>query len=131
MLLDNPLGGSAGLPCQAGLRPHSRLFIQFVRRLTTKELVFLRVVALQNARVNDKKNAATPYFVPARKWSRKVANAFLRSRFNSDPFVSCASDRSRKMTSGFTLSSVAISVETEETPRNARETRLVPRAALR
>jgi len=30
-------------------------FVQFVRRLTTKELVFLRFVAPQDARVNDKK----------------------------------------------------------------------------
>ena len=52
--LTMPLGGSAGLPCQAGLRPHSRL-LQFVRRLTTKELVFQRFVAPQNACVNDKK----------------------------------------------------------------------------
>ena len=73
--LTMPLGGSAGLPCQAGLRPHSRLFIQFVRRLTTKELVFVRFVALQNARVNDKKvnesmrkNAPTPHFIRVRKW---------------------------------------------------------------
>src|SRR6267378_5795773 len=29
--------------------------LQFVRRLTTKELVFLRFVALRNARVNGKK----------------------------------------------------------------------------
>jgi hypothetical protein len=28
--------------------------LQFVRRLTTKELVFLRFVALRNARVNGK-----------------------------------------------------------------------------
>src|SRR5260370_3951107 len=70
VLLDDTLGGSAGLPCQAGLRPHSRLFIQFVRRLTTKELVFVRVVALQNARVNDKKvnesmrkSATTPHLI--------------------------------------------------------------------
>ena len=75
VLLDNTLGGSAGLPCQAGLRPHSRLFIQFVRRLTTKKLVFVRFVALQNARVNDKKvnesmrkNAPTPHFIRVRKW---------------------------------------------------------------
>ena len=55
VLLDNTLGGSAGLPCQAGLRPHSRTaFLQFVRRLTTKELVFLRFVAPRNARVNGK-----------------------------------------------------------------------------
>jgi len=55
VLHDNTLRGSAGLPCQAGLQPHSRLFSQFVRRLTTKELVFLRFVALQNAGVNGKK----------------------------------------------------------------------------
>src|SRR2546425_11680228 len=30
-------------------------FVQFVRRLTTKELVFLRFVAPRNARVNGKK----------------------------------------------------------------------------
>jgi hypothetical protein len=55
VLHDKSLGGSAGLPCQAGLRPHSRTaFSQFVRRLTTKELVFLRFVALRNARVNGK-----------------------------------------------------------------------------
>jgi len=56
VLHDNTLCGSAGLPCQAGLQPHSRLFLQFVRRLTTKELVFLRFVALQNAGVNGKKS---------------------------------------------------------------------------
>jgi len=73
--LTMPLGGSAGLPCQAGLRPHSRLFIQFVRRLTTEELVFVRFVTLQNARVNDKKvnesmrkNAPTLHFIRVRKW---------------------------------------------------------------
>jgi hypothetical protein len=55
VLHDNTLRGSAGLPCQAGLQPHSRLFSQFVRRLTTKELVFLRFVAPQNAGVNGKK----------------------------------------------------------------------------
>jgi hypothetical protein len=53
-LHDKTLGGAADLPCQAGLRPHSRLLLQFVRRLTTKELVFLRFVALRNARVNGK-----------------------------------------------------------------------------
>jgi hypothetical protein len=48
--------------------------MQFVRRLTTKELVFVRFVALQNARVNDKKvnesmrkNAAKPHFIGVRK----------------------------------------------------------------
>jgi len=30
VLHDKGLGGSAGLPCQAGLRPHSRLLLQFV-----------------------------------------------------------------------------------------------------
>ena len=55
VLHDNTLRGSAGLPCQAGLRPHSRLFSQFVRRLTTKELVFPGFVAPQRAGVNDKK----------------------------------------------------------------------------
>ena len=34
-------------------------FVQFVRRLTTKELVFLRFVAPQNARVNGKKCDST------------------------------------------------------------------------
>src|SRR5205807_7339358 len=84
-----PLGGSAGLPCQAGLRPHSRLFIQFVRRLTTKELVFVRVVALQNARVNDKKvnesmrkNASSPISLRFAGGSSSTANP-LPSRFIS------------------------------------------------
>ena len=54
VLPDKALGGTADLPCQAGLRPHSRLHLQFVRRLTTKELVFLRFVTLRNARVNGK-----------------------------------------------------------------------------
>jgi len=50
-----PSGGSAGLPCQAGLRPHSRVaFWQIDRRLTTKELLFQRFVAPQNAGVNVK-----------------------------------------------------------------------------
>jgi hypothetical protein len=48
-------GGSAGLPCQAGLRPHSRVaFWQFDRRLTTKELLLQRFVAPQMAGVNVK-----------------------------------------------------------------------------
>ena len=56
VLHDNSFSGPAALPCQAGLRPHSRTaFVQFVRRLTTKELVFQRVLALRNARVNGKK----------------------------------------------------------------------------
>ncbi len=55
-MLDIPFGGSAGLPCQAGLRPHSRTALwQLVRRLTTKGLVFLRFVAPHNAPVNGKK----------------------------------------------------------------------------
>jgi hypothetical protein len=54
VLHDKGFGGTADLPCQAGLRPHSRLHLQFVRRLTTKELVFLRFVALRNAYVNGK-----------------------------------------------------------------------------
>ena len=55
VLHDAALGGSAGLPCQAGLQPHSRIaFGQFVRRLTTKELVLERFVAPQNAHVNCK-----------------------------------------------------------------------------
>ena len=56
VLHDKALGSSAALPCQAGLRPHSRLLLQLVRRLTTKELVFLRFVAPPNAGVNGKKN---------------------------------------------------------------------------
>ena len=56
VLHDEIFGGSAGLPCQAGLRPHSRnCSWQFVRRLTTKELVFPRFVTLRNAAVNVKK----------------------------------------------------------------------------
>src|SRR5215471_15725933 len=59
VLHDMPLGGSAGLPCQAGLRPHSRnAFWQFVRRLTTKELVFQRFVAPENVPVNRKNRSA-------------------------------------------------------------------------
>jgi hypothetical protein len=54
VLHNKAFGGTADLPCQAGLRPHSRLLLQFVRRLTTKELVFLRFVTLRNARVNGK-----------------------------------------------------------------------------
>jgi hypothetical protein len=54
VLHDKALGGSAGLPCQAGLRPHSRLLLQFVRRLTTKELAFQRFLAPRNVRVNGK-----------------------------------------------------------------------------
>src|SRR6266404_3580595 len=80
VLLDNTLGGSAGLPCQAGLRPHSRLLVQFVRRLTTKELVFVRFVALLNARVNDKKvngsmrkNATWLRLLQVRKWTRSAS----------------------------------------------------------
>jgi hypothetical protein len=57
VLHDNTLGGPAALPCQAGLRPHSRLLLQLVRRLTTKELVFLRFVAPPNAGVNGKKTS--------------------------------------------------------------------------
>src|SRR5947207_7972409 len=85
VLLDNPLGGSAGPPCQAGLRPHSRLFIQFVRRLTTKELVFVGFVALQNARVNDKKvnesmrkNAPSPISFRFAGGSSSTANSLCR-----------------------------------------------------
>jgi hypothetical protein len=55
VLHDKTFGGPAGLPCQAGLRPHSRLlFLQFVRRLTTKKLAFLAVVAPENVHVNGK-----------------------------------------------------------------------------
>ena len=54
VLHNKAFGGTADLPCQAGLRPHSRLLLQFVRRLTTKELVFLRFLALRNAHVNGK-----------------------------------------------------------------------------
>jgi hypothetical protein len=54
VLQSNPFGGSAGLPCQAGLRPHSRCFLQSVRRLTTKEFVFQRFLAPGNVGVNGK-----------------------------------------------------------------------------
>src|SRR6266852_4770147 len=53
-------------------------FVQFVRRLTTKELVFLRFVALQNARVNGKKwnrpcGKMLPFRVSQGSRSRSVA----------------------------------------------------------
>src|SRR5439155_22755785 len=75
--------------------------LQFVRRLTTKELVFLRFVAPRSARVNDKnqeidvKKALLLHFTRDRKWGR------------------C-------WTSGFAISSVAISVEKAEALVNSR-----------
>jgi hypothetical protein len=56
VLHGNILGGSAVLPCQAGLRPHSRTaFGNSLGDSPPKELAFMRFVAPQDACVNGKK----------------------------------------------------------------------------
>jgi hypothetical protein len=47
-------GGSAGLPCQAGLRPHSRTVFNKSKGDTTKELQVSLFLALAATRVNGK-----------------------------------------------------------------------------
>jgi len=48
-------------------------FVHFVRRLTTRELVFMRVLAPQNARVNGKNEIeqVEKCCLPRFKWDRK------------------------------------------------------------
>jgi len=65
VLHDNTLGGSAGLPCQGGLQPHSRTALgNSLGDAPHKELVFVRFVALRNARVNGKKRNGSMEKVP-------------------------------------------------------------------